>query len=124
MAEASKGGWVRSAVIGSASTRSIASASGTLSPGSGSTPSSRRSSASATGISATSGSSLVSAGFPAGLFDQPDVRNHHGTVDRLGHVVDGQAGDGRGGKRFHLDPGLAGDAGKGGNFQAGQGVVR
>ena len=48
----------------------------------------------------------------------------HLPIDGLGHVVDGQAGDGDGGQRLHLDAGLAADAGERGDAQAGQGKDR
>ena len=47
----------------------------------------------------------------------------HAAVDRLGHVVDGEAGDRDGGERLHLDAGLAGDLGGGADAEAGQVVV-
>ena len=47
----------------------------------------------------------------------------HAPVDRLGHVVDGEAGDGNGGQRLHLDAGRADASRLGPNGKAGQRVV-
>ena len=51
----------------------------------------------------------IVTGFAALLFDQADAVDHHAALDRLDHVVDGQARDRDGGQRLHFDAGLAGD---------------
>ena len=43
----------------------------------------------------------------AGLFEQVEILDLDGFVERLGHVVNGQRGHGGGGERLHLDAGLA-----------------
>src|SRR5262249_44817561 len=43
------------------------------------------------------------------LLEEADTLNAHAAFERLHHVVDGQAGDGDRGQRFHLDPGRSGD---------------
>jgi len=48
------------------------------------------------------GSAAESAGAAAGLLDQPDAGEGHGTVDGLHHVVDGEAGNRDRGQRLHL----------------------
>src|SRR5581483_10188689 len=106
MAETSSGGWVRNAATSAASTRPCASASGAISAASGLACSSTRASASATDISATSLLlCAVTAGLAAALLDQADALDAHAALDRLGHVVDGQAGDRHGGERLHLHAG-------------------
>ena len=47
----------------------------------------------------------------------------HAAVDRLGHVVDREAGDGDGGQRLHLDAGRADAARLRPDREAGQGLV-
>ena len=47
----------------------------------------------------------------------------HAAVDRLGHVVDGETGDGGGGQRLHLDPGRSDGLGLGADDDAGQRLV-
>ena len=49
------------------------------------------------------------AALAAALLNQPDAFDAHAALDRLDHVVDGEAGDRHGGQCFHLDAGLAGD---------------
>src|SRR4029079_12680199 len=110
MAEASKGGWVRRAARSSASTRPCAWFSRTVSASSGSRPAVTRARASATESSAMA-SAAVDAGAAAGLLDQPDAGELDVTVDRLHHVVEGEASDGHRCQRFHLDSGLGVDLG-------------
>ena len=69
-------------------------------------------------------SAEIIARFAAGLFGQHDLLDPHGAVDGLEHVVDGEAGDGYGGQRLHLDAGFAQNLGRRGDAQAGQGLVR
>ena len=45
------------------------------------------------------------AGFAAGFFQKPDAFDTHAALDRLHHVIDGQAGDRRRRQRLHLDAG-------------------
>src|SRR5262249_56800737 len=40
----------------------------------------------------------------AALADQPDRSQRHLAIDRLAHVVEGEAGDGHGGEGLHLRP--------------------
>src|SRR5688572_30314498 len=61
----------------------------------------------------------VGAGAAAGLFDETDTVERHGFVGGFEHVVDGEAGDGDGGQRLHLDAGLAGHLDLGGDANAG-----
>src|ERR1700752_3840521 len=130
MAETSSGGWVRRAARSSASTRPSASASGTHSIGNGSTPSSTRASALGTGSSAISRSlaairfGAVDARLAAPLLDEANAFDAHAALDRLHHVVDGEAGDRDGGKRLHLDAGLAFQLGGRPHDHAGQLLVR
>src|SRR4051812_37150485 len=42
----------------------------------------------------------------------------HGFIDGFAHVVDGEGGDGDGGKRFHFDASLSGDFGRSGDDDA------
>ena len=51
---------------------------------------------------------VVVAGFAAGFLFELDGADDDGFVERLGHVVDGEGGDGGGGEGFHLDAGLRG----------------
>ncbi len=44
------------------------------------------------------------ARFAAALLDETDAFDDHAAIDRLGHVVDGEAGHGDRGQRLHLDP--------------------
>ena len=109
MAETSAGGCVRSAARSSASTRPSASASGTAPRAAASTPSSTR--CERLGDRQQRHVSYSFARywprFAAALLDQPDALDAHAALDRLHHVVDGQAGDRDGGERLHLDAGLA-----------------
>src|SRR5260370_12665085 len=121
MAETSAGGWVRSAAESAASRRPWASVSGEGSAANGSASASTRESASATGISATA--SLLCPIMPrpsAALLEQADALDAHATLERLDHVVDGQAGDGDRGQRFHLDPGRPSDFDAGAHPEAGR----
>src|SRR5262245_65414015 len=116
MAEASKGGWVRQAARSSARTRPRHSPSGTRSASSGVNPSVTRARASVTLSKAMKGlaakcAGLESAGAATGLLDQPDTGEGHGTVDRLHHVVNGEAGDRHRGQRLYLHAGLCLDLG-------------
>src|SRR6202035_2710232 len=109
MAETSAGGWVRRALRSRARTRPAASSSGTSSAAKGAACANTRSSASATEINATAllpNAKMAAAA--AAFLDQPDALDAHAAVDRLHHVIDGEAGDRYGGQRFHLDAGLAG----------------
>ena len=63
------------------------------------------------------------ARFAAAFLDQPDLLDAHAPVDRLGHVVDREAGDGDGGQRLHLDAGRPQAARLGPHNEAGQGVI-
>src|SRR6478609_4905844 len=97
-----------------ASTRAAVSPSGSVSmPWTGRALASRRALASGTGKSAMAKSPralrFIMAGLAASLFEQPYATDFHRLVGSLGHVVDGQAGDGDGGQRFHLHAGLAGE---------------
>src|SRR5690242_13755003 len=49
------------------------------------------------------------AGLAAALLEQMNAVDGHAALDRLHHVVDGEAGDRDRGERFHLDAGLAFD---------------
>src|SRR5215207_8276792 len=51
------------------------------------------------------GRAAVGAAAPSCLFPQGDVADDHAAVDRLAHVVDGEARDRAGGHRLHLDAG-------------------
>src|ERR1700745_2633682 len=111
MADNASGGWVRKAARSAASTRSWASVTGICTDDSGATPSSTRASASATGSRVTSclrGAPM--ARYAPALLDQANAFDTHAALDRLDHVVDGQARDRRRGQRLHLDAGAAGDA--------------
>src|SRR5947209_19992949 len=121
MAETAAGGCERSAARSAASTRPLASAIGTFSAGSGSTPSSTRESASSTERSAISvlGRS-VEARLAAALLDQPDRLDAHAAFQRLGHVVERETGDRDRGERLHLHAGPPGHLGGGADDQAGQ----
>src|SRR6476661_6375117 len=111
MAETAAGGWVRSAVRSAVSTRPCAWVSGTLSGARGRASLSTRACASATESSAATDLFLcfVVAGLAAALFHQMDVLDAHAALDRLDHVVDGEAGDRGRHQGLHLDAGLAGD---------------
>ena len=63
-------------------------------------------------------SRAIGAGAAAGLFDEADAAERHGFVGGFEHVVDGEAGDGDGGQRLHLDAGLARDLDLGGDADA------
>src|SRR6185503_14873565 len=130
MADRSAGGCVRRAATSAASTRPAASVSGASARGSGSTPSSTRASASATDNNDAMlllGLMILGpivAGLAALLLQQPDARDGHAFLDRLDHVVDGQAGDRHRGERLHLHPGLADDLDGRLHHEAGQAVIR
>src|SRR5262245_26094205 len=121
MADTSAGGCVRSATRSLASTRSWASVSGAGSCTSGFASASTRTSASATSITAT-GLLLGSVGsrFAAALLDKPDGLDAHAALDRLHHVIDGEAGNRHRRQRLHLDPRLAGDLDGSPHGEAGQ----
>src|ERR1700722_40569 len=59
------------------------------------------------------------ARFAAPFLDQPNGLDAHAPIDRLGHVVDGEAGHGNGGERLHLDARLADASRLGANAKAG-----
>src|SRR4029079_10606133 len=109
MAETAAGGCVRRAARSAASNRPCASASGTSTAGSGWASASTRLSASATLSNAAIGSSSRPeyAGLAAALLDQSDPLDVRATLDRLDHVVNGEARDRHRGQRFHLDAGVA-----------------
>src|SRR5680860_1758700 len=113
MAEASKGGCVSVAARSSASTRPYASPRGIRSTSSGPSPFSTRASASSTGSRAIGSGRAEGAGAAAGLLDQPNAGEGHGAVDRLAHVVEGEARDGNRGQRLHFHARLAFDFGRG-----------
>src|ERR1700736_3845020 len=114
MAERAAGGCERRAARSAASTRPLASAIGTFSDGSGSTPSSTRESASSTERCAISVlGRLGDAGRAAALLDEPDPLDAHAAFECLGHVVDREAGDRDRGERLHLYPGSPGHLGGG-----------
>src|ERR1700674_3836280 len=114
MAERAVGGCERRAARSAASTRPLAWAIGTVSERSGSTPSSTRESASSTERSAISVlGRLVDAGLAAALLDEPDRLDAHAALERLGHVVDREAGDRDRGERLHLHAGSSGHLGGG-----------
>src|SRR5216684_6980400 len=126
MAETAAGGWERRAARSAASTRPLASAIGTFSDGSGSTPSSTRASASSTESSAISVlvlGRLVETRLAAALLDEPDRLDAHAAFERLGHVVDRETGDRDRGQRLHLHAGSSGHLGGGADEQAGQVAV-
>src|SRR3954467_15963205 len=52
--------------------------------------------------------SFVVAGFATGFLFQLDGADDDGFVERLGHVVDGESGNGGSCERLHLDSGLGG----------------
>src|SRR5689334_20903431 len=125
MAETSCGGWVRRAGRSSASTRPSASASGTCSTGSASTPSITRASASATESSAISAPlRQIDARLATALLHEVDVLDAHAALGRLHHVVDRETRDRDRGQRLHLDTGLAFELAGRANDQAGQPLVR
>src|SRR5258706_8174983 len=115
MAERSSGGRVRSDTTSAARTRPCASLRAADSGGNGTAPLSTRASASETDIiallSAMSASlhllggifSAIVPGLAAAFLDQADGLDTHAALDRLDHVVDGQACDGDRDKRLHLD---------------------
>src|SRR5262245_38420840 len=143
MAETAAGGWVRSAFRSSASTRPCACARGMGSAASGSASLSTSACASATESSAATAllhslardlvrnpvpafrdhARPIMAGLAAALLDQVDVLDAHAALDRLHHVVDGEAGDRRRHQRLHLDAGLAGDLHGGTDGEPGRLVV-
>src|ERR687897_402118 len=51
------------------------------------------------------GRAAIGAAAPSRLLPQGDVADDHAAVDRLAHVVDGEARDRAGGHRLHLDTG-------------------
>src|ERR1700688_4854491 len=121
MAETSAGGCVRKALRSPASTRPLASASGTCSAASGAACASTRSSASATESKATALlPRAVAAGAAAAFLNEPDALDAHAAFDRFHHIVDGEAGDRYRGERLHLDAGLARDLYAGPHDKAGQ----
>src|SRR5438045_4038744 len=61
---------------------------------------------------------------PARLLHDAHSLHHYSLVDALTHVVDGQAGDGGGSKRFHLDTCLALAFYRGGDGDAAESVLR
>src|SRR5262249_4589225 len=125
MADTLAGGWVRSALRSPVRMRPQASESSACSDGRGAACASTRSSASATDGNATSLLLCAEmAAAAAALLDEPDAFDAHAAVDRLHHVVDGEAGDGHGGERLHLDAGLARDLDAGGDFEARQTGIR
>src|SRR5512143_2494949 len=100
MAETAAGGCVRCAARSAVSTRPWPSCSATVSAGNGSAPASTRCNASATGINAMIlRLRAVVAGLAAALLQQADALDAHAALDRLDHVVDGQAGDRHRGER-------------------------
>src|SRR4051812_13762441 len=56
-----------------------------------------------------SGTAAIMAGLAALLLDEVDALDADAALDRLHHVVDGEAGNRYRGERFHLDAGRAGD---------------
>ena len=50
----------------------------------------------------------VVPGLPARFLQHPNSANHHSAIDGFEHIVKGEAGDARGGQRFHLDACLTG----------------
>src|SRR5262249_5249068 len=125
MAETAAGGCERSAARSAASTRLAEWAIGTFSAGSGPTFSSTRASASATESNAMSVlGRLIEARLAAALLDKPDRLDAHAALERLGHVVDCEAGDRHRRERLHLDAGAARHFGGGPNGEAGQVAVR
>src|SRR5262245_24635800 len=121
MAETAAGGCERSAARSAASTRPAASAIGTVSAGKDSTFSSTRASASVTESSAISVlGGLIEARLAAALLDEPDRLDAHAALERLGHVVDGEAGDRHRRERLHLDAGASGHLGGGADGEAGE----
>src|SRR6202140_3457754 len=131
MAETSAGGWVRNAERSSASTRPWACASGAASAAKGAASRNTKASACATGINATARSPMLSLSwgsvaprFAAAFFDQPNALDAHAALDRLHHVIDGEAGDRYRRQRFHLDTGLTGHMDGGAHDEARQLAVR
>src|SRR5689334_15959128 len=104
------------AMTASARTRPSAACRGTSSPPKGFTKPSILARASATVSSApkaaaplcgTLAPTPVNAGRAAAFLQQGDAFDHHGTVRRLQHVIDGEAGDRNRREGFHLHSGLA-----------------
>src|SRR6476469_3482712 len=125
MAETLAGGCVRNALRSRVRMRPWASDKMASSDGRGAACASTRSSASATDSNATSLLLCAKmAAAAAALLDEPDAFDAHAAVDRLHHVVDGQAGNCHGGERLHLDAGLACDFDAGRHFEAGQAGIR
>src|SRR6202163_2269632 len=125
MAETSAGGWVRRALRSRARTRPAASSSGTSSACRGAACANTWSSASATEINATAlPPNAKMAAAAAAFFHEPDAFDAHAAVDRLHHVIDGEAGDRYRGERFRLDAGLAGNFYARGDADAGQLGIR
>ena len=120
---------MRSATRSRASVRPNASSSGTHSSakrlvGGGEHPRKRlRDRHQAPSVHCASLGARQCAGLAAALLDQPDALDAHAAIDRLGHVVDRQAGDRDGGQRLHLDAGLSARLGLGAHDEAGQRVV-
>src|SRR5471032_1717637 len=104
MAERSAGGCVRWALGATARTRPAASATETVSAGSGLKEVTTRAWASRTGRSLPG---IEHSRLAARLVHQLHVGDHHAAIGRLAHVVDGQGGDRRGGECLHLDAGAA-----------------
>ncbi len=50
---------------------------------------------------------FIYAAFTTRFISDADLAELHAAVDRFGHVVDGEGGNGHGRQRFHLDAGLA-----------------
>src|ERR687884_1719164 len=108
MAEAAKGGWVRSDATSAARVRPAHSAIGTVSASTGrAMPARTRRRASSTGRRLMlSRLRRVGAGTAAALLEEADALDAHGAVGGLHHVINGEAGDRDGGQRLHLDAGL------------------
>src|SRR5262249_47533609 len=124
MAETAAGGCERGAARSAASTRPAASAIGTFSTGKDSTFSSTRASASATVSSAISVlGRLIEARLAAALLDEPDRLDAHAALERLGHVVNREAGDRHCRERLHLDAGAPRHLGGGADGETGQVAV-
>src|SRR5262249_47661479 len=111
------------AATSAASTRPCASASAACSLDSRAAPARTRASASATDINATLLLHAIGSRLAPAFLDQADAVDAHPALDRLHHVVDGEAGHRNRGQRFHLDPGLPGDLDGGAHDQARQGAV-
>src|SRR3954451_21855260 len=89
----------------------------------------RRARREALSISTSSAASVTLLGvevaaLAAGLVHEAYGVNAHGTVYGLAHVVNGHAGDTYRHQRFHLDAGLAGGTGRGGDFDGAGALIR